>query len=932
MKVNWLTKLSVKTAQVMDSDFEPVDDYTSYTRYIWATKQEIEQTIQQHNGMPMNDIGYGWFGVHVGGDEWVSILQRDYDRSGPVCEVEFSNLPEGFYETRDPDLSIGGKVDSFMIVSKSPIIPAECIAIRWEKDTEQAAEDSGFEYGDDYWQMASSKNWLSKIATAGSLVAYHATTAGTKIMSEGFKTRQQLSERAALGGGSSDSISFTTNWDVAKGIVDAFILACEISEGSLPFIKDHFNSLKPDVQQSVRGMFTAAHGGSIDTLLDGWTRDGVFSFFSNKEKDKKALTQEEIVQRGYRLNPQEYDIDGKYYSWLRPMDQDEINYVLYSYLKSYFAGNPEVYNPVFFGTSIENFKNIRREDIGIVTASIQVDPSKRTEDDYHNKEKNYRYVGSMGEIRIYDMSLIKILDFTSNPGDAPDYAGDKLYFDTKDELEGIVNKVLSFLKNNYQQLKKFFRKMSVDIDGVWSVLQYNGHDRYKLGEVLDAILKWTQLKDRVYTIEEYKKYKDKIAIPPQIEKYLVGLPDFVRARILSGERADDVLYEWYENDRLKGYEDWWSSQKDAYAAEKELTEWSRDRKYALELFDRYGKRAEQALAEEYGEYLPLAIQLMSVVREAQNTVVSARSKNWLTKISNTDFQSLYNSAKKIIDAMPKAIREILEIKLDDWMDNVENYDEPPTSEKEVIRYFFSDILDDDYDPPIKAYARAWLRKNNFLDPPQKRVKHVPKHTDKIYVERDRNDRLVAVLYGKAFQLGRIYKLSDILEFMDMNSVKDMFRRYGVEFSPENIKVKFLVKFQPGGQYKDGILHINIWQITNAADPKEALNLVLTHELQHYLSYQSEWFKSQKADQTDFPEEVSSTKDDVEYYPQPTEMAARMEEVLYLRRTGKSDQEIFNILKHHNPTLMDDFITSLIENADTYVIGSSQSWLQKIAKK
>ena len=128
------------------------------------------------------------------------------------------------------------------------------------------------------------------------------------------------------------------------------------------------------------------------------------------------------------------------------------------------------------------------------------------------------------------------------------------------------------------------------------------------------------------------------------------------------------------------------------------------------------------------------------------------------------------------------------------------------------------------------------------------------------------------------------------------------------------------------------MHINIWQITNAADPKEALNLVLTHELQHYLSYQSEWFKSQKADQTDFPEEVSSTKDDVEYYPQPTEMAARMEEVLYLRRTGKSDQEIFNILKHHNPTLMDDFITSLIENADTYVIGSSQSWLQKIAKK
>jgi hypothetical protein len=60
------------------------------------------------------------------------------------------------------------------------------------------------------------------------------------------------------------------------------------------------------------------------------------------------------------------------------------------------------------------------------------------------------------------------------------------------------------------------------------------------------------------------------------------------------------------------------------------------------------------------------------------------------------------------------------------------------------------------------------------------------------------------------------------------------------------------------------------------------------------------------------------------------MAARMEEVLYLKRSGKSDHDIFALMKYHNPSLEDDFIRSLIQMAPTYILGQNKSWLQKIA--
>jgi len=137
-----------QTKQVSDNieDYfkvEPADE--QYTRYVWGNQNDIEQEIK--NGYPLNQghdlLPKGWNYIHVGDMEWIAILNRDYGRSGPVCELTISNLPDGFYLVSD-DPDIMNKInapDSGMIVSKQNHIPAECIKITNIYDSEEIEKE-----------------------------------------------------------------------------------------------------------------------------------------------------------------------------------------------------------------------------------------------------------------------------------------------------------------------------------------------------------------------------------------------------------------------------------------------------------------------------------------------------------------------------------------------------------------------------------------------------------------------------------------------------------------------------------------------------------------------------------------------------------------------------------------------------------------------
>lgn len=465
--------------------------------------------------------------------------------------------------------------------------------------------------------------WLSKIvklSKSGTMIMYHATVAGAKILNEGFKTRKQLNDKSALGGGVDDAISFTTDWHVAKGIFDAFVFAWKIANSNDPLltIKTHFNSLDDSIQQSVKKMYEVMQGKYMEMNFSGWTLDGVFNWLAKHEKPK---TEQELLQLGFKP----YSKDGHepvvhdnlYYNWMRPLTEREKNDILYSYLKAYYSGDPSVYNPVFFGSDIQHFQGVSRDDIGIITAEVEIDPTKRNMDDFYQNENTHRYVGSMAEVRIKDLSIIKrILNYDNNPESPPNYQSESYYYGEDEKLETAINNLLSFIYTNYTDLKNFFLPRKVEIDQVISNIQHYGHDKYKFAQVVSAINKLTGIDNISYLLPEYLKYKQRIDIPPDIQKLLLLIPSPWRERLMSGDRARDVFSDMYDQNQAM-YEQWWTSHQDTYDAEKLIDDWSWNRKDDLGYFERYAKPTEDILQKQFpGENLELIMRLSQILRQS----------------------------------------------------------------------------------------------------------------------------------------------------------------------------------------------------------------------------------------------------------------------------------------------------------------------------
>jgi len=116
----------------------------AFTRYVWGSKEEIEQSVI--NGVEMNEghdaLPTGWNYLHVGDEAWIAVLSRDYGRSGDVCEIEISDLPDGFFLIEDTDIM--DKTDtpnSDILISTQKVIPRECVTITRVLDTDEVVEN-----------------------------------------------------------------------------------------------------------------------------------------------------------------------------------------------------------------------------------------------------------------------------------------------------------------------------------------------------------------------------------------------------------------------------------------------------------------------------------------------------------------------------------------------------------------------------------------------------------------------------------------------------------------------------------------------------------------------------------------------------------------------------------------------------------------------
>jgi len=127
--------------------------------------EEMQEMIQQKGGLPLmrglDNVSYdnpllkGYNSIFVGCNEtWAAVLARDYDYSGHFVYITFSNLPEGFYVTDDPNpMDKTNLPNSYVILSKHSVIPLRNIDTIEDGGTWESILDNNpavkYEFGDE---------------------------------------------------------------------------------------------------------------------------------------------------------------------------------------------------------------------------------------------------------------------------------------------------------------------------------------------------------------------------------------------------------------------------------------------------------------------------------------------------------------------------------------------------------------------------------------------------------------------------------------------------------------------------------------------------------------------------------------------------------------------------------------------------------------
>ena len=464
--------------------------------------------------------------------------------------------------------------------------------------------------------------------TSGVMIAYHATIAGTKIVAAGFKTRKELDYKAALGGGSDQSISFTTDWTVAKGVFDGFMFMWSIanSQDMIAYIRDHYSKLKPEVQTKIVTYYGGGPGG-LQMMLRGMKPGGMMSYGGSTDKTPK--TAEELTQLGFGIPVSDSDestpmIGGKYYVWEEPMTAEDIDNEVYSYVKAYLAADPDVYNPVFFGSSMDSFRNVPRGDIGILTCELNIDPARQTQNDFPSGDRtSYSMQQSMAELRMYDIGDIKsIIDFEYEPGDTAKYSSRVLHYAENPEVEQSINIVLKALYKHYRLIQQH---TNLAPDGIISLFQ-NQTEVYKISSLLKSFLEATDLYIYTYDLDNITRIKAKLVIAPEIQAALNAMPENVRNSILTGAKSiDDAEEAWYDVDP-DGQSAWYDR---FYNEQREMDRyWQQDYvKYAKMYHDELDriKTNSPKLIDRWGEENLLQVaDLVNSIRQAKGVFEGVR--------------------------------------------------------------------------------------------------------------------------------------------------------------------------------------------------------------------------------------------------------------------------------------------------------------------
>lgn len=196
-------------------------------------------------------------------------------------------------------------------------------------------------------------------------VLYHVTTAKSKVLSEGLKTRQELNQLngVGLGGGEDNTISFTSDLKVAYAILNGLLEMKKVVEGKLTvrqmleMAKDGVGAKVPYYDKLVEGATHAV--GNLDDLADGYMQT---SSIARPPDDKHEWLP--VEESGWQGRDQRY-----YSRWKRKRDEKEQLFALYMFYGRFSGAREEaggIENPLFFSADVKALANIPEAEIAIL--------------------------------------------------------------------------------------------------------------------------------------------------------------------------------------------------------------------------------------------------------------------------------------------------------------------------------------------------------------------------------------------------------------------------------------------------------------------------------------------------------------------------------------------------------------------------------------
>jgi hypothetical protein len=210
-------------------------------------------------------------------------------------------------------------------------------------------------------------------------VLYHVTTNKEAVIRDGLKSRSELKQRSGkgLGGGDSETISFTTDPEVAKDIYNAIMEGRKVATGELT-IEEMF-------RQAISG--ETAQKPWIDSVLDYYGRgkkspEELIEYFAGDYEYERAGLPSTVDEMNRRANksvvkpatpwePVESSlwVPGAYLQFRRRRTPTEKINAKFDFYKSWCAfregaGGPM--NPLFFSNDAEGLSQVPPDQIAIL--------------------------------------------------------------------------------------------------------------------------------------------------------------------------------------------------------------------------------------------------------------------------------------------------------------------------------------------------------------------------------------------------------------------------------------------------------------------------------------------------------------------------------------------------------------------------------------